>query len=141
MDRCSFCEIVRREEAARVVFETSDALAFFPLAPAVLGHTLVIPKTHIPDIWSLGDAQATNLVISTLSVARAIRSALRPDGMNVINSNGKAASQTVPHLHIHLVPRWDHDDFGAIWPQSKPISDEVKGEVAHRIRDAFHSEP
>jgi histidine triad (HIT) family protein len=141
MNGCSFCEIVRGEEAARAVFETPDTLAFFPLAPAVVGHTLIIPKEHIPDIWSLGDAQAANLAHSTLSVARAIRKALEPDGMNIINSNGEAASQTVPHLHIHVVPRWDHDSFGAIWPPSKPISDDAKDWIAHLIRSAFHSAP
>jgi diadenosine tetraphosphate (Ap4A) HIT family hydrolase len=141
MNGCSFCAIVRGEGTVHAVFETADVLAFFPLASAAVGHTLVIPKTHIPDIWSLVDSQASSLMISTLSVARAIRQALRPDGMNVINSNGAAASQSVRHLHIHLVPRWSNDSFGVIWPASKPIADEVKDETARLIRGCVHKGP
>src|SRR6266851_3732899 len=66
MKGCSFCAIVRGEGTVHAVFETADVLAFFPLASAAVGHTLVIPKTHIPDIWSLVDAQASSLMISTL---------------------------------------------------------------------------
>lgn len=141
MNNCSFCDIARGSAPARVVYETQETLAFFPLAPAVVGHTLVIPRAHIPDIWSLSDTQAGSVAIATLSVARAVRRALRPNGMNIINSNGAAASQTVEHLHFHVVPRWDDDDFGAIWPTSKPISAEIKDDIAQRIRSAVSELP
>ena len=136
MESCEFCRIVRGQQAARVVFETTETMAFFPLAPAIIGHTLVIPKTHKISIWSLTDPEACRLLTSALSVARGIQRALQPDGLNIINSNGSAASQSVAHMHIHLVPRWHDDSFGAIWPHSEPIARDIKDNAAHLIRQA-----
>ncbi len=134
MPRCEFCRIVAGELPARVVFEDDNTLSFFPLKPAALGHTLVVPKKHVPDLWSLELDTAVPLAAAILSLSSAIRRALQPDGMNVINSAGKAASQTIPHLHVHLVPRWFNDHIGNIWPPSEPWGEDVKDEVADLIR-------
>jgi histidine triad (HIT) family protein len=134
---CSFCRIVEGTQPARVVYETSRILAFFPLAPAVLGHTLVIPKKHIEDLWSLDDDWGDTLLESCLDIAKGLKRALNPDGMNLINSAGEAASQSITHIHFHLVPRWRDDTFGPIWPHSAPISDELKNDTADRIRKAI----
>lgn len=75
-------------------------------------------------------------MVATVQVGKAIREALSPDGMNVINSVGEAAQQTVYHVHFHLVPRWHGDHIGNIWPPSEPWSEAVKDEVADRIRAA-----
>ena len=137
MGDCEFCRIVRGEAAAHVVSDTVETMAFFPLAPAIKGHTLVIPKKHVPDIWLLDDHLASVVTLSVLVVARAIKRALQPDGLNIINSNGAAASQTVSHLHVHLVPRWRGDNFGDIWPASEPMDSEAAGELASVIRKCF----
>ncbi|MEU0557421.1 HIT domain-containing protein [Dactylosporangium sp. NPDC006015] len=136
---CEFCEIVARSAPARIVFEDEDSLAFFPLNPASPGHTLVIPRVHIPDIWSLSRDQASPLLDTTLKVSRAIRTALRPDGLNIINSNGAAATQTIFHIHVHLVPRWHSDHFGNIWPPSSQRTDDTGDDVAEAIRQAIES--
>jgi diadenosine tetraphosphate (Ap4A) HIT family hydrolase len=120
-----------------VVYETKRILAFFPLAPAVLGHTLVVPKKHIADLWSLDDDWGDTLFESCLDVAKGLKNAFSPDGMNLINSAGTAASQTVMHIHFHLVPRWKDDNFGPIWPRSTPINDTVKDDAAIRLRQAI----
>jgi histidine triad (HIT) family protein len=112
-------------------------IAFLPLAPATLGHTLVVPKRHIPDIWSLDAALIDPLGQVTLRVAYAIAQAMAPEGLNIINSNGAAASQTVPHLHVHVVPRWEGDQLGEIWPPKEKRSDQVQDEVLATIRAAF----
>lgn len=132
---CEFCKIVRGEEDARVVYSTAGILAFFPLEPAALGHTLVIPKIHVPDIWAVTDDTCSQLSRAVLRVARAIRSALRPDGMNIINSAGSAATQTIFHLHVHLVPRWANDGFGDLWPPAEARADHVEDRVADLIRE------
>lgn len=138
MDRnCNFCRIVEGTESSRVVYETRRILAFFPLAPAALGHTLVIPKKHITDLWSLDKEWGDALLQSCLDIARGLRRALSPDGMNLINSSGEAATQTVMHVHFHLVPRWSGDRFGPIWPHSEPMSDELKDDTAAKIRQAL----
>jgi histidine triad (HIT) family protein len=119
------------------VYETQRILAFFPLAPAMLGHTLIIPKEHIVDLWSLDEDWGDTLFESCLDVAQGLKRALKPDGMNLINSAGAAASQTVMHIHFHLVPRWKGDSFGPIWPNSAPIDGNLKDDAAARVRQAM----
>ncbi|WP_062906450.1 HIT family protein [Mycobacterium avium] len=140
---CDFCEIVRKEEPARIVMRDQHVIAFFPTSPATLGHTLVVPTNHIPDIWALDDATATALTSATLRVARAVRAALLPEGLNIIQSNGAAATQTVQHLHVHVVPRWAGDPMGRIWPDEatsiqSTISEELReSEALRAIQDAI----
>lgn len=117
---CPFCAIIMGEGWAREVYRDDHAMAFFPLRPAALGHTLVVPRRHIPDIWELPEADAACLSRTVLRVATALRAAVTPDGLNIIQSSGAAATQTVPHLHVHLVPRWAADAMGPIWPAHPP---------------------
>jgi histidine triad (HIT) family protein len=133
---CEFCKIVHGIEPARIVCETDDSLAFFPLRPAARGHTLVVPRQHIRDIWSLDPKLGAKITDAILKTSQALRLALNPDGLNVINSTGEAASQTIYHLHIHLVPRWRNDHIGNIWPPSESWSEEALDEIADRVRAA-----
>src|SRR3989304_5732302 len=102
---CSFCRIAGGDEPAEVVCETVDWIAFFPDTPATPGHTLVIPRIHVPDFMALEPNTGASLMEGVVRVGRAIREALRPDGVNLISSSGEAADQTIFHLHFHLVPR------------------------------------
>ena len=117
---CPFCAIIMGEGWAREIYRDDHTAAFFPLRPATLGHTLVVPRRHIPDIWELPEADAARLSRAVLRVAAALRAAVTPDGLNIIQSSGAAATQTAPHLHIHLVPRWAADAIGPIWPAKPP---------------------
>lgn len=135
-ENCDFCKIVQGRQEARIVCEGESYLSFFPLRPVIAGHTLVVPKVHVKSIW-----EATpNIVAATtegvLRTGAALRSVLHPDGMNIINSAGKAASQTVMHLHVHLVPRWDGDPIGDVWPPSRESADRELGDLAERLRGA-----
>lgn len=132
---CEFCTIVRREQQAEIVFEDEHCVAFFPDNPASLGHTLVIPKLHSESFLSLDESTASALARTVRTVARAIRSALEPEGMNVVTSAGAVATQTVFHTHIHVVPRWSDDDVGTFWPDPNPlIPDDVLGGALRAIR-------
>lgn len=137
---CDFCEIVARQEDAREVLRTEHLVGFFPLEPATLGHTLLIPREHIPDIWALDKLTAEYLAEGTLALARAIREAMNPDGLNIIQSNGEAATQTVPHLHVHLVPRWDDDGMGRIWPDETNWTELAKNDACRKVRVAYNSQ-
>lgn len=133
---CPFCLIARGEDPlAEVVCDGVAWVAFFPRDPATPGHTLVIPRRHVPDVWSVEPAEGSALMAGVIRVGRAIRAALEPDGMNLITSSGAAAEQTVFHLHLHIVPRWSADGFGRIWPPERPMEKRVKEEVADRIRE------
>lgn len=132
---CPFCEIVNRDDPdAREVYRDENVVAFFPTEPAVLGHTLVIPRRHVPDIWSLSTEEAAQLSAVVLRLAEAVRAAVVPEGFNVIQSSGAAATQTVPHLHVHLVPRNEGDAMGRIWPQETDYSENRKDDALNRVR-------
>ena len=132
---CPFCEIVQRDDPdAREVYRDQHVVAFFPHNPATLGHTLVIPRIHVPDIWTLDRSTAEQLADATTRLAAAVKRAVNPDGLNVIQSNGSAASQTVFHLHIHLVPRWEGDPIGHIWPPESNYSEKEKDDAWEALR-------
>ncbi len=137
---CDFCAIAQgRTPTTPIVASGTDWLAFFPLDPATVGHTLVIPRSHVRDLWSADSDLAASLARAAVRVGRAIQKALAPEGMNLITSSGAAAEQTVFHLHLHLVPRWRSDHFGRIWPPEDQGPAEVSAEVADQIRAAYES--
>lgn len=135
-DNCDFCAIARGTSKAEIICEGEHWVAFFPLEPATPGHTLVIPREHIKDLWSVDSATGRELMDAVINVGRAIEAALEPDGLNLITSAGAAAEQTVPHLHLHVVPRWSDDGFGDLWPPKTPLRREMKHDAAARIRAA-----
>lgn len=121
---CPFCLIVEGQDPrARVVFRDDSVTAFFPLSPATSGHTLVVPNRHVRDIRELEVHEGRNLADAVRRVAEAIWAGVRPEGLNVVQSNGEAATQTVPHVHVHLVPRWTGDRMELRWPDG-PAQDE-----------------
>jgi histidine triad (HIT) family protein len=139
---CAFCLISAGSVTTPSVYESATVIAFFPLRPAALGHTLVVPRQHADDLWDLEAADAPPLMEAVLRIAHAIRDGLRPDGLNVIVSAGAAASQTIRHLHVHLVPRWVGDNFGGIWPRhDTDYGDDRIEQTANRIQEALKRGP
>ncbi len=108
---CIFCKIVAGEAAAVKVTETEHALAFMDLFPAAPGHTLVIPKPHYENLFEATPESLAAVHLLARRVARAIKSALAPDGLMVFQLNGAAAGQTVFHYHAHLIPRMTGSEF------------------------------
>lgn len=137
MDTCPFCRIVRGEDAAaRVVHRTATWVAFFPLEPATRGHTLVVPVEHIEQFWRASEPVAANLAVGALRVGQALQQVLQPEGMNLISSAGAVAEQTVPHVHLHVVPRWADDRLDAIWPEGQETPSAVLDTLADEVRAA-----
>lgn len=138
MTCCPFCQISSRKGIrAWVVHKDEETLAFFPEQPVHDGHILVIPRVHRAYVWELEETEAHSLLDTVLSVSRAVREALNPEGLNLIQSNGAAAGQTVEHLHFHVVPRWRGDAMGELWPASKFISEEQKAQTLGSIQTAL----
>lgn len=140
MQECEFCRIVDKLDPAEVVYETESTLAIFPLEPATRGHTMVITKRHIDNFLDLTPSEIPELGRSVVEVGRALRVVLKPDGMNMISAAGVAASQTVMHLHVHLVPRWTEDAVGEIWPPKVPTPERVLEGVAEAVREFCRTE-
>lgn len=134
---CPFCGIVRQADPnVREVFRDEHVVAFFPTSPAVIGHTIVIPREHFIDIWTLSEDSAARLARVTVQLAGAVRNAVNPEGMNIIQSNGPVATQTVFHLHVHLVPRWKGDAMGPIWPDTTCHSEDATSSAFDAVREA-----
>jgi histidine triad (HIT) family protein len=137
---CPFCRIAAGTGPARLVSAEPEVIAFLPLRPVHPGHVLVVPRRHLEDIWELDEDTATALSRTVLRVAHAVRAVFRPDGLNVIQSSGAAATQTVPHLHVHVVPRFADDRMGAIWPSPADESPAVLDDAANRLSKALQQE-
>ena len=120
---CVFCGIVAGTVPASVVYEDEATLAFMDLRQPNPGHVLVIPRAHREMIYDLEPETAARIVQATVIVANAIRRSLNPPGLNVWQSNGAAAAQEVPHVHVHLIPRQHDDRLFRIYPEKPPYPD------------------
>ena len=105
MSDCIFCKIVAGAAPASKVAESQHALAFLDLFPVSDGHCLVIPKRHYENLFEADETTLPDVYLLARRVARAMRTALAPDGMMITQLNGAAAGQTVFHYHAHLIPR------------------------------------
>ncbi|MGI6496473.1 MAG: HIT family protein [Kiritimatiellia bacterium] len=110
---CIFCKIAAGQAPSCRVYEDDHCFAFLDLAPFEEGHTLVIPKVHAPTLLDLPDDVLPHLLPAVRAVARMLKERLRCDGFNVMQSNGACATQVVPHVHFHVIPRWN--DHPAKW--------------------------
>src|SRR3954469_20851746 len=135
MEHCDFCSIAEGAEKAHIVYRDEHAVAFFPRKPVGRGHTLVIPAAHVQNFLQAPDAVAARLAVACRTVGAALQDALQPEGMNLISSAGEAATQSVFHLHYHLVPRWKGDRMGDFWPGGEDASDDAQEALATRIRE------
>jgi len=108
-DDCIFCSIVAGDLPARTVYETDDVLAFLDANPLAPGHTLVIPKSHAQRVSDLDADLATELLGTVATITPRVESAVDADGTTVGINDGEAAGQEVPHVHVHVVPRFEGD--------------------------------
>ncbi len=109
MDGCIFCAIVEGRSPSANVYEDEHTIAFMDINPALDGHTLVIPRAHIRDLWEIGEDDAAKVMAASVRVAAQIRKALEPDGINIMHATGVVAFQSVFHFHLHLIPRYAGD--------------------------------
>jgi len=115
MTDCVFCKVLDGEIPSMRIYEDSRTLVIMDIHPLTSGHCLVLTKTHAPTIWDADPADLSAAMVTAGKVAAAVRHALKPDGLNVLQANGAAAFQSVPHFHLHLIPRWNNDDKGFEW--------------------------
>jgi histidine triad (HIT) family protein len=133
---CLFCRIVAGEEPANVVLDDTDAVAFLDVRPVFPGHTLLVPRTHYETLTDLPPVLVGPLFTTAQRLAGAVETAMDAHGTFVAANN--RVSQSVPHFHIHVVPRRRKDGLrGFFWPRVKYPSDEERAAVAQRIRSAL----
>jgi histidine triad (HIT) family protein len=115
---CIFCKIVAGEIPATIVDEDERTIAFMDINPATRGHALVIPRAHTPDLLSIDPHELGVVAGAAQRLAARAKRELGADGVNLINSCGVAAWQTVFHFHIHVVPRYEGDPLRLPWVPS-----------------------
>lgn len=115
---CIFCKIVAGELPATIVDEDERTVSFMDIAPATRGHALVIPRTHTPDLLSVDEHDLAAVTSACKRLAKRISERLDADGVNLVNSCGAAAWQTVFHFHVHVIPRYADDPLRLPWTPS-----------------------
>ncbi len=136
MPECLFCQIARREAPAHVVLDEPDVLGFLDIRPLFPGHVLVIPKQHVETLADLAPALVAPLFLAVRRVAAAVEAAMESDGTFVAINN--RVSQSVAHLHVHVVPRKRKDGLrGFMWPRQRYADEAAMTATADAIRMAL----
>jgi histidine triad (HIT) family protein len=134
---CIFCQIVSGDIPSVKVYEDDRVFAFMDINPLNRGHLLIIPKAHAATIHEITEADFAAVATATHKLAAAVKAVLNPDGINVMQLNGKAANQVVPHLHVHIVPRWSGDGLTICkWDLAAGDMDEIKA-IGQKIEGAL----
>ena len=130
---CIFCKIVAGTVPCFKLFEDAETLAFMDINPVHDGHCLVIPKAHYPTVFDIAPAAMAAAARTAALLAKAVNAAVTPDGINLVQSNGKGAAQSVGHVHIHVLPRRLGDGLLVNWTLVPGDMTQI-GEIAERIR-------
>jgi histidine triad (HIT) family protein len=123
---CIFCAIAAGEAPATIVAEDERTVAFMDISPATDGHLLVIPRAHYEDVLVIDDADLDATMHAARAMARRVKDRLGADGVNLLNSCGRAAWQTVFHFHVHVIPRYDDDPLKLPWVPEQGDMDAIK---------------
>ena len=130
---CIFCKIVAGEVPCFKLREDDRTLAFMDINPAGPGHALVISKAHHVDLFAMPGALLAACAATAKTVASAVQKTLAPDGLNLVQANGPGAAQSVPHFHIHVLPRRRGDELYLNWGLEPGDMDEIAA-LADRIK-------
>jgi histidine triad (HIT) family protein len=135
---CTFCQIAKGELPAHIVYRDEDAIAFLDRAPLLRGHVLVMPTAHIETLDVLPDSLVAPVFNTVRRTSMAVQKALRAEGSFVATNT--RVSQSVPHLHIHVVPRNKGDGLFStrlVWQRKKYEDDSEMAEIATKIKMAY----
>ncbi|HUR84665.1 MAG TPA: HIT family protein [Solirubrobacteraceae bacterium] len=131
---CLFCKIVAGEIPATIVAEDERTVAFMDINPATHGHALVIPRAHAADVFAIDPEDLQAVAVAAQRLAKRARERLGADGINLLNSNGPAAWQTVFHFHVHVIPRYEGDPLRLPWVPGPGDTDEIAAAAAELQR-------
>ena len=136
MTDCVFCKIRDGQIPSLKIYEDDRAFCIMDINPLNAGHCLVLTRAHAPTLFDADPADLAAAITTAQRVARAQQTALRPDGLNMLQANGAAAFQSVPHFHLHLIPRWTNDGKGFDWKLVPGDRDQVQ-KAGEKIRAAL----
>jgi len=114
MADCLFCKIANKEIPAKIVYEDENATGVLDVNPRSLGHSMILPKRHAGNILELPDGEIKGVFQAVKNLTALLKKKLNPDGFTIGINHGSVSGQTVEHLHIHVIPRWEKDGGGSI---------------------------
>ena len=132
---CIFCDILDGKRGAHVVYEDEHHIAFLDKYPIDDGHTLVIPKRHYERITDMDSNDVGTIFSLVPKIAKAVLSGAGADAFSLAQNNGKAAKQIIPHVHVHIIPRYN--DKGTVWTKRQIPNAEMLSELAQKIKTAL----
>ena len=135
---CVFCSIIQGHLPTAEVYQYANFLVLMDKYPINVGHTLVIPKIHYDNLLVMPPVEVGRLYSLVPMVAESVVASVNADGFNVGQNNGIAANQIVPHVHVHIVPRFKPDSPDGRWPKRRVASQEELLESAQRIRSRIN---
>jgi histidine triad (HIT) family protein len=130
---CIFCKIIASELPGQIVEEDERTIAFMDINPATRGHLLVIPRAHARNLLEISPEDLGATIATAQRMAQRVNQRLEPAGINLINSCGSAAWQTVFHFHVHVIPRYEDDPLKLPWVPASGDPDEIAA-VAQDLR-------
>ena len=133
---CIFCKIANGEIPSRTLYEDDSFRVILDISPASKGHAIILVKNHAENIYQLSEEDAGKIYVVAKKVATAMQKVLKCDGMNILQNNGEAAGQTVFHLHMHIIPRYEGDQVHIKWTP-KDAADQISEEVAKEIQETI----
>lgn len=124
---CIFCKIANGEIPSTTLYEDDDFRVIFDISPASKGHVLILPKEHSDNVFDLPEETASKIYVLAKKVAAAVKAGLSCDGINILQNNGEAAGQSVFHLHMHVIPRYQSDTVKIGWKLGEaPAAEELE---------------
>jgi len=132
---CIFCDILAGKRDGHIVYEDNKHIAFLDKYPIDDGHTLVIPKKHFERITDMDSNDVGEIFSIVPKIAKAVLSGAGADAFSLAQNNGKAAKQIIPHVHIHIIPRYNNK--GTVWTKRQIPTDDVLSELAKKIKSAL----
>lgn len=136
MESCIFCKIIKGEVDCFKIYDDDSLIVILDRFPNNIGHSLIIPKRHVKNIFELDDDLSGKILKTSSKIARAIKSGLKADGINILQNNGEAANQTVNHFHMHVIPRYFGDTVEIKWVNNK-FNDNDFDLTLKKIKQAF----
>jgi len=129
---CIFCDIIQGKKQGHFIYEDDTHVAFLDKYPIDHGHSLVLPREHFEKITDMTADKVGDLFSKVPKIAKAIIQTINADAFSMAQNNGRAAKQIVPHVHVHIIPRFN--DKGTIWTKREIVNDDALKILAEKIR-------
>lgn len=137
MSDCIFCKIVSNQIPSATIYEDDEFKVILDRFPSSIGHTLIISKEHIKNIFEMPAYKGGRMFELAVKLTPIIKNQLNCDGINILQNNGVAAGQSVHHFHIHIIPRYKDDKLGIVWKQIEPTDEEIQ-QLAKKLSTAIN---